>query len=90
MILLDLSHKTAFLVTLGSASRPSDLYIIELKTLQKSESGISIAITDPKEVNISISHCGNRNISKKIFIDYYEDSELCPASAILKLLELTQ
>ncbi|CAG8787085.1 39063_t:CDS:2 [Gigaspora margarita] len=39
-----------------SASRPSDLHRIALNTLQKSKTGISFTIINPKETNISISH----------------------------------
>ncbi|CAG8669999.1 19103_t:CDS:2, partial [Cetraspora pellucida] len=46
-------------------------------------------IINPKETNISITHGGNKHRTKKIFIDYYEDRDLCPASTILKLLDRT-
>ncbi|KAF0366906.1 ryanodine receptor 2-like [Gigaspora margarita] len=88
--ILNLSQKTAFLIVLESASRPSDLYRIKLGTLQKTSYGISFSVINPKETNILILHSGNKSVSKKIFIDYYEDTELCSSLAILKLLEQTQ
>ncbi|CAG8815755.1 22745_t:CDS:2 [Gigaspora margarita] len=56
MSILDLSQKAAFLTALGTASRPSDLQKIDLRTLCKSKQGISLEITNSKEVNISIAH----------------------------------
>ncbi|CAG8805010.1 382_t:CDS:2, partial [Gigaspora margarita] len=81
---------TAFLTALGTAIRPSNLQRIDLRTLCKSKQGISLEITNPKEVNISIAHGGNKYRTKKIFIDYYNDHDLCPASTMLKLLDRTQ
>ncbi|CAG8820718.1 41302_t:CDS:2 [Gigaspora margarita] len=63
---------------------------IKLGTLQKTSYGISFSVINPKETNILISNGGNKSVSKKIFINYYENTELCPASAVLKLLERTQ
>ncbi|CAG8792555.1 628_t:CDS:1, partial [Racocetra persica] len=39
MPILDLLHKTVFFIALESACRPSDFQRIELKSLQKLESG---------------------------------------------------
>ncbi|CAG8803548.1 16415_t:CDS:1 [Gigaspora margarita] len=90
MYILNLLQKTAFLIALESASRPSDLHRINLGTLQKTSYGISFFVINPKETNILILHGGNKSVSKKIFIDYYENTELCSALAVLKLLEQTQ
>ncbi|CAG8823075.1 34265_t:CDS:2, partial [Gigaspora margarita] len=87
MSILDLSWKTAFLIALGTASRPSNLQRIDLRTLCKSKQRILLEITNPKEVNISIAHGGNKYRTKKIFIDYYDNYDLCPVSTMLKLLD---
>ncbi|CAG8641859.1 19887_t:CDS:2 [Gigaspora margarita] len=59
-------YPAAFLIALGSASRPSDLHRIVLNTLQKSKTGISFTIINPKETNISISHTAVDTISRWI------------------------
>ncbi|CAG8652015.1 30004_t:CDS:2 [Gigaspora margarita] len=88
--ILDLSQKAAFLTALGTASRPNNLQRIDLRTFCKSKQRISLEITNPKKVNILIAHGSNKHRMKKIFIDYYDDYNLCPASTMLKLLDQTQ
>jgi len=60
----NLSIKTAFLLALVTASRPSDLTRLDLSTARVSRSSYSFDCIDPKEFKIAVSHYQNPMIGK--------------------------
>jgi len=92
MSLRDLSMKTAFLIALVTASRPSDIFRMDLSTAVLSESSLSIDCVAPKEYNIALAHstATSKKRVKKVFIgSYSENPLLCPFSALQSLLSRT-
>ncbi|CAG8582884.1 7892_t:CDS:10 [Gigaspora margarita] len=86
---IDILPSLDFIISLGSNDSMSMLdlsrkaaFLTALETL--------FEIINPKEVNISIAHGNNKHRTKKVFINFYEDQCLCPATMVLKLLERTQ
>ena len=92
MSIRDLSIKTAFLMALVSASRPSDLVRIDATSMKESDNGYSFNCIEPKEFKIAIAHStttSKPNV-KRIFIGKYpDDSHLCPFLAVQSLLQRT-
>ncbi|CAB4407168.1 unnamed protein product [Rhizophagus irregularis] len=76
-----LTVKTAFLIALVTASRPSDIIRMDLTTLQATDNSYSFDCVAPKEYNIASAHSTatiKRRI-KRIFIGSYSDNLLlCP------------
>ena len=93
MSIRDLLIKTAFLVALVSASRPSDLARIDISTIKESSNGLSLDCLEPKEYKIARAHSSSTSKSrtKKIFVGKYsENIHLCPYSAVKDLLSRTE
>ena len=85
MSIRDLLVKTAFLVALVTASRPSDLTRIDITSIHKSDSSFSFDCVDPKEFKIALSHSAStsKQRSKRMYIGSYSTApRLCPFSAV--------
>ena len=91
MTLKNLSAKTAFLVALVTASRPSDLTRIDLTSARITRSSYSFDCIEPKEYKIAMSHSSStKRRIKTLFIGSYDDSPtLCPFRALNSLLSRT-
>jgi hypothetical protein len=91
MSIRDLCIKTAFLLALVTASRPSDLKRIDLTTMKRTRTSITFNCIKPKEYNIARSHSLSTTKSpiKRIYIGTYEDPVLCPYTALTDLLDRT-
>jgi hypothetical protein len=93
MAIRDLFIKTAFLMALVTASRPSDLRRIDLTTVKVSRTSITMDCINPKEYNIARSHSlsTTKSPNKRIYIGSYDDDpQLCPYKALTVLLERTE
>jgi hypothetical protein len=93
MSIRDLSVKTAFLLALVSACRPSDLHRIDENNYVQTRSGITFSCIAPKEYKIAIAHSGSSSKprTKKLYIGTYpEDKLLCPYEAVTTLLLRTK
>ncbi|GBC31876.1 hypothetical protein GLOIN_2v1786700 [Rhizophagus irregularis DAOM 181602=DAOM 197198] len=92
MSIRELTCKTAFLLALISACRPSDLHQINAFDYTKTRSSISFNCVAPKEYNIAVAHSASTTKSrlKKIFVGVYPDERhLCPYEAVTSLLSRT-
>ena len=92
MSIRDLSVKTAFLLALVTACRPSDLKRIDLTSARTTSSSYSFDCILPKEYKIAKSHSPSTTKSpvKRIFIGSYpEDLSLCPFDSLQTLLSRT-
>ncbi|RIB27134.1 hypothetical protein C2G38_2029652 [Gigaspora rosea] len=90
MSISNLAKKTAFLLALTSASRPSDLHRISIRSMTATKDGYVLQIQKPKEHNISIAHGGKKSSKKSIAIGFYkEEPAICPASVFSTLLNRT-
>ena len=93
MPIKDLYHKTAFLMVLVSACRPSDLHRLNALSYRQSSSGCTFNCIDPKEYKIAVAHSTltSKSRVKQIFINAYpENLQLCPFDAIKVLMIRTQ
>ncbi|RIB13170.1 hypothetical protein C2G38_2198570 [Gigaspora rosea] len=91
MDLLWLLHKTAFLLAITTASRPSDLARIEATSKVLTSNGAIFMIRNPKEHKISLAHGGNKLATKKSYVSDYPDlPEISPLAAVNVLLSRTQ
>ncbi|CAB4433964.1 unnamed protein product [Rhizophagus irregularis] len=87
MSIRNLIIKTAFLLALVTASRPSDLKKVNITTIKSSSSGYTLECRDPKEHKSAKSH----SLTKKLYAGRYEeDSLICPYNALQCLLNRTQ
>ena len=92
MQIRDLSMKTAFLLALVTASRPSDLHRIDITTITRSSYGCRFQCIDPKEYKIAIAHSSSttKKRTKSLFVGPYEENvNLCPLSAVHSLINRT-
>src|SRR5206468_11788032 len=92
MSIRDLSVKTAFLLTLVTACRPSDLQKIDLTSVRLTSSSCSFNCLLPKEYKIARSHSVSTSKSpvKRIFVESYpDDILLCPFNSMQTLLSRT-
>ena len=92
MQLKDLSVKTAFLMALVTASRPSDLVRLDLSTARISESSYSFECIEPKEYKIALAHSASttKQRIKVVYVGSYPDNpNLCPYSALRSLISRT-
>lgn len=89
MSIRDLSVKTAFLMALVTAFRPSDLKRIDLTTLRKTRNSITLECVKLKEYNIARSHSlsTTKSLCKKIYIGSYDNDELCSYNTLNTLLD---
>jgi len=93
MTIRDLSIKTAFLLALVTASRPSDLRRIDLNTMKMTRKSITFECIKPKEYNIAKAHSlfTSKHQTKKLYIgSYEEDLLLCPYNAFTTFMERTR
>ena len=93
MTIRDLSIKTAFLLALVTACRPSDLRRIDLSTLRKTSTSMKFACVLPKEYKIARAHSlsTSKPASKQIYVGRYADEEdLCPYNSLSTLLSRTE
>ncbi|CAG8632219.1 13777_t:CDS:2, partial [Dentiscutata heterogama] len=87
MLIIKLIKKTAFLLTITSAARPSDLQRISLKSMTKINNGYSCNIDKPKEHKISITHREKKLRQKTLIIEHYDDEPLlCPVAALKNII----
>ncbi|CAG8852541.1 2709_t:CDS:1, partial [Gigaspora margarita] len=90
MDLLWLLCKTAFLLAITTASRPSDLVRIEATSKVLTPNGAIFTIRNPKEHKISLAHSSNKPATKRIYVgDYPELPEISPLAAVNTLLSRT-
>lgn len=92
MTVRNLSIKTAFLLALVTACRPSDIHKIDLSSMHVTDTTYSFDCVMPKEYKIARSHSTSTSKSpiKRIFIEAYkDDSQLCPYDALHTLLSRT-
>jgi hypothetical protein len=85
--------KTSFLLALITACRPSDLKKIDLTTLRRTSTSITLSCVYPKEYKIARSHSLSTSKSpiKQIYISIYtEDPLLCPYMSLSSLLSRTE
>jgi hypothetical protein len=93
MSIRDLTIKTAFLLALVTASRPSDLRKTDLTTLRKSSTSIKLECIAPKEYKIARAHSLSTTKApvKQLYIGVYKDDPyLCPYAALTALLSRTE
>lgn len=93
MSIRDLSLKTAFLLALVTACRPSDLHRINVLSCKSSNLGYTFECVEPKEYKIAVAHslATSKSRVKKLFIGkYQENRSLCPYEAVTTLLSRTQ
>jgi hypothetical protein len=92
MSIRQLTIKTAFLLALVTASRPSDLVRIDASSVRVSEDSYTFTCCHPKEYKIAVAHSASttKPSSKTLFVgSYSEDPSLCPFSAVRSLLDRT-
>ena len=93
MSIKDLTCKTAFLMALVSACRPSDLHRLDAHNCTRSRTAIFFNCIAPKEYNIAIAHSAStsKSRSKTVYIGSYPDEKrLCPYEAISDFLIRTR
>ena len=93
MSIRDLSRKTAFLMALVSACRPSDLHRLDAHNYTRTRTAFSFSCITPKEYNIAIAHSAStsKSRSKTVYIGTYsEEKRLCPYEAITDFLIRTR
>jgi hypothetical protein len=92
MTIRDLMIKTAFLLALVTASRPSDLRKIDLTTFRDLDTGCTLECIEPKEYKIARSHSltTSKSPTKKLYVGKYNDEPcLCPYTTLQCLLTRT-
>jgi hypothetical protein len=85
--------KTAFLVALVTASRPSDIVKMDLTTLQATDNSYSFDCVALKKYNIASAHstATTKCRIKRIFIGSYSDNLLlCPFLTLKVFLSKTE
>jgi hypothetical protein len=93
MSIRDLFIKTSFLLALVTACRQSDLKRIDLTTLRRTSTSITLSCVHPKEYKIARSHSLSTSKSpvKQIYISIYiENPLLCPYMSLSSLFSRTE